>query len=152
MITRITRKDERPHMTPIPASPTPIPQWSDLWCRRTALGLTQTRLADYLGITQPNIAAAENGRRPVPAAIWPAIERLEHHAARLVDDLYRRAPAVPEAAATVWLDTYLTDSQYPARVSRRYPGLPAETHRIATARAAAALIAAGYTVRIRMPN
>lgn len=131
-------------------APAPRPQWSDLWCRRIALGLTQARLANYLGMAQPNLAAAENGRRPVPAAIWPHIEHLEQVVAHLVDVLYGAAIHT-SPATTIWLDTFHTDDQFGASHSR-YAGLPVELHRIATGRAAAALATTGRTVRIRLPN
>lgn len=139
-------------MTTHHAADVPTPQWSDLWCRRIALGLTQARLAEHLGMAQTNLAAAENARRPVPKAIWPQIEKLESVVAQIVDQLYGEAISSGAAAtATVWLDTYQTDEQF-THSHRRYSGMPVELHRIAAGRAAAALTATGRTVRIRIPD
>ncbi len=51
---------------------------SELVRRRLAAGLTQRELADASGVSQPNIAAYERGRRPLTDSM---AERLEPHLA-----------------------------------------------------------------------
>lgn len=123
---------------------TPEYEWADLWCRRQALGVSGAQMAELLGVHQSNYSGMETGKRRVPPGFFAEIGEMEH----FVDEVTEIGKATaPDDSGTITLLTYDDDQRFVAA----YPacaGWPALFHRVGVGRAAAALSAAGHTVRI----
>lgn len=122
-------------------------QWPDLWCRRTALGLSGNQMSMLLDLNQSNYSGMESGRRRVPERIWDQISRMESFVMRVE----YQARQVSEVDGVITLDFLETDDEL-ATVYPHHADLPALLHRVGVGRAAAALSADGKAVRITSPS
>lgn len=104
----------------------------EVQARREALGLTQPRLAEYLGVAQPTISSWERGTRKVPPGILAEIEHLEERYSALEDAM---CDVVESMAEPPVLITHATDESFWA-AHPEHEGLPAVLHRVACARVA----------------
>lgn len=107
--------------------------------RREALGLSQDAYAAWIGTSQAAVSNWEHGRRSPrdPVSVHMRVSELED----ILEDLI--AQIVADAVVgddVVELVTYATDEDWwAASPGARRAGLPAQLHRVATARAAVEL-------------
>lgn len=107
----------------------------ELRCRREALGLTQTSLADLLSVKQATVSAWETGTRRIP----PGVEANLADAEELVADLASRAIEGVEIAAEMadpvifaWPDDESLWREHP----EMFGTIPSILHRVAMGQAA----------------
>ena len=104
----------------------------ELLARRTALGLSQGRLAATLGVAQNTVSAWEKGTRTIPAGIDAELARLEDAREDMVDLMLATLDDHPDAALRV----HESDSAFWV-AHPECDGLPYEVQQIAAAMAAA---------------
>jgi transcriptional regulator with XRE-family HTH domain len=118
----------------------------DLRIRRTAAGLTGTDMARLGGVKQPNYSGMENGKRRVPPGlVRDTLMRVEQAVAQLTTEHITEASGADDGV--IILMTYSTPDALAAALPE-YSWLPVTAHHQAVGRAAAALEAAGNSVRI----
>ena len=107
--------------------------------RREALGLSQDAYAAWIGTSQAAVSNWEHGRRPPrdPVSVRMRVAELED----VMEDLIAQVVAdVSVEVGPVVLVTYATDAAWwAASPGAERAGLPAQLHRVATARAAVEL-------------
>lgn len=107
--------------------------------RREALGLSQDAYAAWIGTSQAAVSNWEHGRRPPrdPVSVRMRVSELED----IMEDLIAQVVAdVSVEVGPVVLVTYATDAAWwAASPGAERAGLPAQLHRVATARAAVEL-------------
>ena len=104
----------------------------ELYARRTALGLSQGRLAAVLGVAQNTVSAWEKGTRTVPDGIGAELARLEDAREDMVDLMLAMLDDHPDAALRVHASDAAFWVAHP-----ECDGLPHEVQLIAAAMAAA---------------
>ena len=105
----------------------------ELMARREALGLSQSRLADYLHVAQNTLSAYERGARAISDAIEVELIRLEDQAELVTDKALTILEAWPEGLGLPVLVAYRDDRDLWAAIPE-LDGLPAVVHRVALAR------------------
>ena len=107
--------------------------------RREALGLSQDAYAAWIGTSQAAVSNWEHGRRSPrdPVSVHMRVSELED----IMEDLIAQVVAdVSVEVGPVVLVTYATDAAWwAASPGAERAGLPAQLHRVATARAAVEL-------------
>lgn len=112
--------------------------------RREAIGMSQSALADWLGVAQSTVSNWEKGRRGIPDGVDADLEELELRVLDLADQMIDACLMVGDAAALI----SFTDDASLAAAHPEMDGWPAALHRVACARAAAELRVEGHRVRI----
>lgn len=117
----------------------------DIQMRRLALGMSQAQAARFLRAKQNSLSQWEGGSRKVPVEIVRALDKLEEDADRLtraIVDEHLKSEADVVTVKVLYRETVRD------RVTAFGITVPAPVHRMASARAAAALRLRGVRVKV----
>lgn len=117
----------------------------DIQMRRLALGMSQAQTARFLRAKQNSLSQWEGGSRKVPVEIVRALDKLEEDADRLtraIVDEHLKSEADVVTVKVLYRETVRD------RVTAFGITVPAPVHRMASARAAAALRLRGVRVKV----
>lgn len=132
-----------------PKTPSAIDQrlGAQLRARRLALGISQTELANKLGVTFQQVQKYENGMNRIPSSRMPVIaEMLEIRIADLYEGIEERSNASPNALG---LQAFLADKSA-VRLIAAWPNLPAAV-RAAIAKLAQTYVGGSATEEAEAP-
>lgn len=118
---------------------------ADVQMRRLALGMSQVQAARFLRARQNSLSQWEGGSRKVPVEIVRAFDQLEEDADRLakaIVDEHLKSEADVVTVKVLYKETVRD------RVTAFGVTVPAPVHRMASARAAAALRIRGVRVKV----
>lgn len=124
---------------------------SEVQARREALGLSQSALAHYLGVSQVTVSRWEAGTSRPPEGLDAELsaleDRIEDLVARMVQTVLDVNEDAPEHERVGFLITHTRDATFWER-HPEHEGLPATLHRVAAARARVELADEGHELRI----
>lgn len=103
---------------------------AELKTTREHLGLSDTALADILGVSSRTVRHWEEGRYPIPAGLAATLTAIEDETGRFVAEHTKRVAALAEPV----FETYRSDAEYPHALPHT-----AAWHRAAAARVARAI-------------